>query len=130
VGIGSASSKRKRIWECGTGLAFGLASRERAALVKACAVLGGMLASSIRTVARRLWAPEVSTRIGGEGDDVLFYSGVGNKRINHEIPVYGYDKLRDRGVLGRRTYTWLRERESGERWKASEDGAGMTEKVK
>ena len=69
MGIGSASSKRKSIWECGVGLALGLASRERAALVKACAVLGGMLASSIRTVARKLQdgRQEVSTGDGGEG---------------------------------------------------------------
>lgn len=33
---------------------MGLESRERAAFVKACAVLGGIEARSIRTVARRL----------------------------------------------------------------------------
>lgn len=88
MGIGSASSKRKRIWECGTGLAFGLANRERAALVKACAVLGGILASSIRTVARRLEGKSAREIEGGRGDDVLFYSGVGNKRIDHEIAAH------------------------------------------
>jgi hypothetical protein len=39
--------------------------------------------------------------------------------ISYEIGV-----CEDRGA-----YTWLRERESGERWKASDDGAGMTERV-
>jgi len=45
--------------------------------------------------------------------------------------VSGCDKrpAMDRGgmIRGGGTYTWLRERESGERWKASDDGAGMTE---
>jgi len=62
VGIGSAPSKRKRTWACGSELALDLAIRERAALVKDCAVLGGMLASSIRTVARRLQAAPISQR--------------------------------------------------------------------
>jgi hypothetical protein len=36
-------------------------------------------------------------------DDVLFYSGIGNKRIDHEIPVKGVcDKLPDRGGGGMR----------------------------
>lgn len=82
---------------------MGLASRERAALVKACAVLGGMLASSIRTVARRLQgkAPKVRAQIGVSRvcvDDALLYPGVGDERINHEIPVNRRDKrLADRG---------------------------------
>lgn len=64
-------------------------------------------------------------------DDVLFYSGIGNKRIDHEIPCKGAcDKLPDKGVRGKEvgTYTWLRDRESGERRKASDDGAGMAER--
>jgi len=88
VGVGSASSKKKSTWGCGSGLAFGLDSRERAAFVKACAVLGGVDARSIRTVARRS-----STRALAMKESTM-------------------------------RLTWLRERESGERLNASEEGAG------
>jgi hypothetical protein len=62
----------------------------------------------------------------GEGD-VLFYPGVGDKRVDHEIAVRSIwlaigGRWRRKGE---RAYTWLRERESGERVKASEEGAGM-----
>ena len=37
--------------------------------------------------------------LGSMDDDVLFYSGIGNKRIDHEIPCKGAcDKLPDKGV--------------------------------
>jgi hypothetical protein len=55
------------------GLALGLASRERAALVKACAVLGGMLASSIRTVARKLQGRAPRSQHRGEGGGMRKY---------------------------------------------------------
>ena len=85
---------------------MGLESRERAALVKACAVLGGIEERSIRTVARRLGGrlggssgsvfrsgtragtSEATKPIGGKGRggrDALFYPGVGDKRVDHEI---------------------------------------------
>lgn len=69
--------------------------------------------------------------IGGRGrgrGHALFYPGVGDKRVNHEIAAKWHmiSEHRWRGG-GARAYTWLRERESGERMKASEEGAGMVE---
>lgn len=56
----------------------------------------------------------------------LFYPGVGDERVNHEVTVNTYDKQVVRiEEEGRGSYTWLRERESGERLKASDEGAGM-----
>jgi hypothetical protein len=57
----------------------------------------------------------------------LFYPGVGDERVNHEVTVSMDDKPFGRGGTDRRgggTYTWLRERESEERLKASDEGAG------
>jgi hypothetical protein len=60
-------------------------------------------------------------------EDALFYPGVGDKRVDHEIAGSGICDEPGGGRNGKRAYTWLRERESGERLKASDEGAGMLE---
>jgi hypothetical protein len=81
-------------------------------------------------VTNRRWGWGGGGKRKGKGwGNALFYPGVGDKRVNHEVTASGSDKLLwGRGYDERKkrgAYTWLRERESGERLKASDEGAGM-----
>ena len=72
---------------------MGLESRERAALVKACAVLGGIEERSIRTVARRLGG-----RLGGSSGSV-FRSGTRAGTSEATKPIGGKGEGREGRTL-------------------------------